>query len=83
MGIGLSKVVKLAVLIVLLAPLIVMSSPLPDTYYPYIIGKALYVRSLAQVAFVLWIILAFWYPNYRIPRSWLLSIFGLYILVAL
>ena len=69
--------------LVLLAPLIVMAKPLPSTFFPFIVGKALYARLLIQIAFGLWVILALRYPQYRPPRSWLLGIFAVYVIVAL
>lgn len=60
-----------------------MAPPLPDTFFPYVVGKALYARTLIEVAFGLWVVLALRYPSFRTPRSWLLVIFGAYLLIAL
>ncbi len=54
----------------LLTPLIVT----PGTVYPFVVGKALWSRSLIEVAFALWAVLALMHPGYRPPRSWLLAL---------
>ena len=74
--------VRAAVALVLLTPLIVMAEPLPNTFFPYVVGKALYAHTLTEIAFGLWVVLALRYPSYRVPRSWLLVIFGAYLLIA-
>ena len=68
--------VKAALALVLLTPLIVMAPPLPSTLFPYIVGKAIYSRTLIEIALGLWIVLAIRYPAYRPPRSRLLPIYG-------
>ena len=80
---GLATVVRTAVVLVFVAPLIVMASPLPSTFFPFIVGKALYIRSLVEIAFVLWLVLAFWYPSHRPPRSWIVSALAAYVLIVL
>ena len=69
--------------LVLLTPLIVMASPLPATFFPFIVGKALYMRTLTEIVFGMWVVLALRRPSYRAPRSWLLLIFAAYIVVVL
>ena len=80
---GLATSVKAAIVLVLVAPLIVMTDPLPSTFFPYIVGKALYTRTLIEIATGLWLVLAFWYPSHRVPRSWLIAIFILYVGIVL
>ena len=75
--------VRVAVALVLLTPLLVMSPPFPPTYFPFIVGKALYFRTLTEIAFGLWVVLAIRSPAYRRPRSWLILILAGYVLVAL
>ncbi|MCH8110212.1 MAG: O-antigen ligase family protein, partial [Chloroflexi bacterium] len=67
------------VFLILLMPLIVT----PATVFPYIVGKSVYVRSMIEVAFGLWLVLAFRYPSYRPPRSRLLLIFAFYVGITL
>ena len=54
--------------LLLLTPFVVT----PGTVYPFVVGKALWSRSLIEVAFALWAMLALMHPGYRPPRSWLL-----------
>lgn len=52
--------------LLLLTPLVVT----PSTVAPYTLGKALRARSLIEIAFALWAVLAVLRPGYRPPRSW-------------
>jgi len=70
-------------MLVLLIPLVVTSEPLPQTYFPYIVGKALYGRFLIEVIFGLWIILIVGFPAYRPPKSWIVAIFAVFLLGSL
>ena len=51
--------------LLLLTPFIVT----PATVYPFVVGKALWSRSLIEVAFALWAVLALIHTDYRPPRS--------------
>lgn len=75
--------VKIAIAAIMVTPLIVMASPLPGTFFPFIVGKALYSRTMIEIAFGLWVVLALRSPEYRAPRSLLLPLFGIYVVVAL
>ena len=81
--IALATAVRSIVVLVFVAPLIVMADPLPSTFFPYIVGKALYIRSLVEIAFVLWLVLAFWHPSHRLPRSWIIPMLAAYVLIVL
>ena len=82
-------VVRILVGAVLITPLIVnapyfgSSGLLPHTFFPFIVGKALFSRSLIEIAFGLWVVLAIRSPEYRVPRSWIIAVIGAYLLVAL
>ncbi|MBI4199367.1 MAG: O-antigen ligase family protein [Chloroflexi bacterium] len=65
--------------LVLLTPLVVSQ----DTLFPYVVGKALFARSLIEVVTACWLLLALRNPHYRPSRSWLLGLFALYFLVSL
>ena len=56
----------------LLTPFVVT----PGTVYPFVVGKALWSRTLIEIAFALWAVLALTRPGYRPPRSWLLLLLG-------
>ena len=67
----------------MVAPLIVMTDPLPHAVFPYVVGKALWSRTLIEIAFGLWVILLLRDSSYRFPRSWTLAALGVYVLIAL
>ena len=58
---------------VLLTPLVVT----PSTIYPFVVGKALYSRTLIEVVVGLWALLAIGQPRFLPPRSWLLALLAL------
>ena len=68
----LSHIVWLGVVMVLLTPFVVS----PQTIFPFVVGKALYSRSLIEILFVCWVLLALLEPSYRPPRSRLLVLFA-------
>ena len=55
----------------------------PGTIFPFVVGKALWSRSLVEIVFVLWTVLALANPAYRPPRSWLLLLLAAGLAVAL
>ena len=65
--------------ILLWMPLVVTS----QTVWPFIVGKALYARVLIEVIAALWVVLVLWNPAYRLPRSWVLLAFAMYVVMAL
>ena len=79
----LANAVRVVLALVLVAPLIVMADPLPSTIFPYVVGKAVYTRLLVELAFGLWLALVLWHPEYRLPRSRLLLVLGIYVGVVL
>lgn len=54
-----------------------------DTIFPFIVGKAIYSRIVISLIFGLWAVLAFRDPSFRIPRSWLVLILGIYLFISL
>ena len=79
----LATAIRIVLALVMVAPLIVMTDPLPHTLFPYVVGKALWTRTLIEIAFGLWIILLLRDSSYRLPKSWTLAVLGIYVLVAL
>lgn len=65
--------------LLLLTPFVVT----PETVFPFVVGKALYSRTIIQVVFALWVLLALLNPAHRPPRSWLLLLLGVALGVAL
>ncbi len=54
--------------LLLLTPFVVS----PETVFPFVVGKALYSRTIIEIVFALWVLLALLRPAYRPPRSFLL-----------
>ena len=79
----LATAIRIVLALVMVAPLIVMTDPLPHTLFPYVVGKALWSRTLIEIAFGLWVILLLRDSSYRLPKSWTLAVLGIYVLVAL
>ena len=75
--------IRIVLALVMVTPLIVMTDPLPNTLFPYVVGKALWSRTLIEIAFGLWIILLLRDSSYRPPKSWTLAALGVYVLIAL
>ena len=57
--------VRLGVLLLVLTPLVVA----PRIVYPFAVGKAVWSRSVIEIAFALWAVLAAAHPAWRPPRS--------------
>ncbi len=77
---SLANTTRVLIGLVLLTPLVVMSDPLPRTFFPFVVGKALYARTVIELAFLAWVLLAIRYPAYRLPRSRLAALVGLYLI---
>ena len=65
-------VIGTGIVLILLTPFIVT----PQTVFPFVVGKALYSRTLIEIVFVAWVLLALFQPAYRPPRSRLLILLG-------
>ncbi len=71
--------VRLGLMAVLIVPLVVTTS----TYFPYVVGKAIYARVIIEITFALWLILVLYFSGYRPSRSWILIAFGAWVVVSL
>lgn len=60
--------VFVGIALLLLTPFVVT----PETVFPFVVGKALWSRSIIEGVFALWAVLALVQPACRPPRSWLL-----------
>ena len=65
--------IRLGVGVLLLTPLVVTT----ETAYPFVVGKAVFSRTVIEVVFALWAVLALANPGYRPPRSRLLTWLGI------
>ena len=79
----LAVTIRVVLALVMIVPLIVTTTPLPNTFFPFVVGKALWTRTLIEIAFGLWVILLLKDSSYRLPRSWTLAALGGYVLIAL
>ena len=79
----LAGAIRLLLGLALLTPLVVTADPWPSTIFPFVVGKALWSRTLIEVALGLWVILLLAAPAYRPTKSWLLALLGLYAAAAL
>ncbi len=71
--------VRVGILLVMAMPLIISN----DTLFPFIVGKAIYARSVIEVTFAIWLLLIFFYPRYRPGRSLIVASLGIWLLVSL
>ena len=61
----LSSAIWTGIVLILLTPFVVST----QTLFPFVVGKALYSRSLIEIVFACWVLLALFRPSYRPPRS--------------
>ena len=70
--------VRVGVILAALTPFIITGG----TLFPYVVGKAIYARVVIELTFALWLLLIFYYPQHRLPRSWILGAFALWLLAS-
>jgi O-antigen ligase len=68
--------VRLGLMALLFTPLIVS----PTTIFPFIVGKALFSRTVIEITFAFWLILMLRRPEYRPAQSKLAIFLGLFVL---
>ncbi len=71
--------VRAGILLIMAMPFIISN----DTLFPFIVGKAIYARSVIEVTFGVWLLLIFFYPRYRPSRSLIIAALGVWLLVSL
>ena len=71
--------VRGGVLLVMFMPLIVTT----QTLFPFIVGKAVFSRSVIEITFALWVMLAFAFPSYRVRRSWVLIALAIWVAMSI
>ena len=71
--------VRVGILLIMAMPFIVSN----DTLFPFIVGKAIYARSVIEVTFGVWLLLIFFYPRYRPSRSLVVAALGVWLLISL
>ena len=78
--------IRACIVLVVLTPLLVTSDPFPQeiqTFFPFIVGKALYSRLMILISVTLWLILIINRAEYRPKQSWLISVFTIFLLASL
>ena len=74
---------RFSLVFVLLLPLVVNSTPFPDTIFPYLMGKALFFRISVEVMFIFWLSLLLINSKYKPKVSILLFVLGLFLFISL
>ena len=77
-GSALLWMVRAGLVAALVTPLIVA----PGAYFPFVVGKAIYSRSVIEIAFALWVALVIFYPRRRPRLSWVLIAFAVWLLAS-
>lgn len=72
-------ITRLLLLGVLFMPLIVSTS----TFFPFVVGKAVYSRIMIELAFILWVPLIVSSKEFRLPKNLILIAMAIYILVSI
>ena len=54
--------------LILATPIIIST----DTIFPFVVGRAIFARSIIEIIFTLWLILIICYPQHRPPKSWVM-----------
>ena len=62
-------------MLVLATPLIVRT----DVYFPFVVGKAVYARTVIEITLTAWVALVLFYPQHRPPRSWVILLFAVWV----
>ena len=70
--------VRTCIFLVLAMPLIVT----PGVFFPFVVGKAVYARSIIEIAFAFWFVLVLFYRRYRPQWSWTIFAFSVWLLVS-
>ncbi|MBI4202478.1 MAG: O-antigen ligase family protein [Chloroflexi bacterium] len=67
------------IVLILFTPLIVTEK----TLFPFVVGKAVFIRIMTELAFALWVALALRDNRYLLPRNLIIPLFLLYLLASL
>ena len=77
-GLVLLWIVRIGISLVLMIPLIVKT----DLFYPYVVGKALFARSIIEITFAFWAALVLFHRQHRPSPSWVMAAFAVWLLVS-
>ena len=77
-GLVLLWIVRVGVCLVLMTPLVVT----PDVFFPFVVGKALFARSIIAITFAFWAGLVLFHRRHRPSPSWVIIAFAVWLLVS-
>ena len=77
-GLVLPRIVRAGVVFVLTTPLVVM----PDVFSPFVVGKAVYARSIIEITAAVWVALLLFHRRRRPSWSWTTFAFAVWLLVS-
>ena len=72
------RIVRTGICLVLTTPLVVSQ----NTVFPFVVGKAVFARSLIEITFVFWAALVLFHPRRRPAWSWVIAAFAVWLLVS-
>ncbi|MBI4305140.1 MAG: hypothetical protein HY678_02370, partial [Chloroflexi bacterium] len=72
---GLIWSIRFGIALLYLTPFVVTA----DTFFPFILGKALATRGLIEIIFGMWVVLAVRRAEYRPRGSWLVLAFAAFV----
>lgn len=70
--------VRIGIIFVLTTPLVVA----PDVFYPFVVGKAVYARSIIELTAAAWLALVLFFRQRRPSWSWTMFAFAVWLLVS-
>lgn len=62
-------IIVILISLILITPLIISTS----TLFPFVVGKAIFARSIIEIVFAIWLILIVYYPQHRPSKSWVIG----------
>lgn len=77
-GTVLLRIVRTGICLVLTTPLVVSQ----DVVFPFVVGKAVFARSIIEITFVFWAALVLFHPRRRPSWSWVTAAFAVWLLVS-
>ena len=77
-GLFLLWIVRIGISLVLMTPLIVTQ----DLFFPFVVGKALFARSIIEITFAFWAALVLFHRRLRPSWSWVIIAFAVWLLVS-
>ena len=77
-GFALLQIVRIGICLVPATPLLVTW----EILFPFVVGKAVFARSIIEITFAFWAALVLFHPRRRPSRSWVIGAFAVWLLVS-